>query len=141
MNYYVMAFKKFTQFEGRSSRSEYWYFALFNFIVSIAISAIAEVMGTMALGGLSILYSLAIIIPSVAVSVRRLHDTNRSGWWILISLVPIIGFFVFLYFAVQPSDEGDNQYGPNPFSVMEEDGQAPVSEPVVAQAEQKPTQQ
>jgi len=87
-------------------------------IISIVLSIIDAILGTPGAEGgaglLSGIYSLAVLIPSIAVAIRRLHDTGRSGWWILISLVPLIGTIVLLVFTVQDSQPGDNEYGPNP---------------------------
>jgi uncharacterized membrane protein YhaH (DUF805 family) len=112
MNWYLEVMKKYTVFTGRARRQEYWMFVLINLLISIVIGAIEGIAGSRGvLGGI---YSLAVLIPSLAVSVRRLHDINRSGWWLLISFVPLVGIIVLLVFAVQDSQEGENQYGPNP---------------------------
>ena len=97
--------KKYATFSGRASKSEYWYFYLFNLIVGMASAFINEV----AYG----LTSLILLLPSIAVCVRRLHDTNRSAWWTLIALVPIIGL-ILIYWLAKKGTEGDNNYGPNP---------------------------
>lgn len=110
--YYTLAFKKFAQFTGRSRRKEFWWFVLFNFIVLIIAAGIDQVI----LGGRPILYglyALASLVPNLALTVRRLHDTSRSGWWILISLVPLIGL-VLIYFLASDSSPGENKWGPNP---------------------------
>ena len=118
MSWYLDVLKKYAVFGGRSRRKEYWYFVLFTVLISIVLSIIDAVLGTPGAEGgaglLSGIYSLAVLIPSLAVSIRRLHDTGRSGWWILISLVPLIGTIVLLVFTVQDSQPGDNEYGPNP---------------------------
>ena len=118
MSWYLQALKKYAVFSGRSRRMEYWYFVLFNIIVSIVLGTIDALLGTlgsgMGVGLLSGIYGLAILIPSLAVTVRRLHDTDRSGWWILIALVPLIGTIVILVFALLEGTPGSNQYGPNP---------------------------
>ena len=115
MEWYLAVLKKYIVFTGRATRTEYWMFALFNVIISIVLSIIGYVVvGGNGQSALSSLYSLAVLLPSLGVSVRRLHDTNRSGWWLLISLVPIIGIIVLIVFLVQDSDPGDNRYGPNP---------------------------
>ena len=115
MEWYLAVLKKYLVFTGRATRTEYWMFALFNVIISIVLSIIGYVVvGGNGQSALSSLYSLAVLLPSLGVSVRRLHDTNRSGWWLLISLVPIIGIIVLIVFLVQDSDPGDNRYGPNP---------------------------
>lgn len=139
-----MAFKKFTQFEGRSTRSEYWYFALVNFVVSIILSTLGTKIESGTIGAIpSMVYSLAVIIPSIALSVRRLHDTNRSGWWFFINFIPFIGLLIFLYFAVLPSDEGDNEYGPNPLLSVDTEVVSTEEPAVVTEVvpEQIPAQQ
>ena len=123
MNWYLDVLKKYFVFQGRARRKEYWMFTLFNMLAYIALMIIEGILGMGGEGGLgllSALYSLAILLPSLGVSVRRLHDTDRSGWWLLISLIPIIGAIVLLVFMVLDSQAGTNQYGPNP---KEEDGQ------------------
>ena len=118
MSWYLEALKKYAVFSGRSRRMEYWYFVLFNIIVSIVLGVIDGLLGTSGsyagAGLLSGIYGLAVLIPSLAVTVRRLHDIDRSGWWILIGLVPLIGAIVLLVFALLEGTPGDNQYGPNP---------------------------
>ena len=118
MSWYLEALKKYAVFSGRSRRTEYWYFLLFNIIVGIVLGLIDALLGTRSssagAGLLSGIYSLAVIIPTLAVTVRRLHDIDRTGWWILIGLVPLIGGIVLLVFALLDSTPGSNQYGPNP---------------------------
>jgi uncharacterized membrane protein YhaH (DUF805 family) len=104
-------------FGGRSRRKGYWDFLLFNIIVAIVLAWIDALLGTFSSSGIGVLsgiYGLAILIPSLAVTVRRLHDIDRSGWWILINLFPLIGSIVLLVFAVSEGTPGNNQYGPNP---------------------------
>lgn len=121
MNYYIDVLKKYAVFSGRATRKEFWMFVLFNFIVSILVgiisSIIAPIIGMNTLI-LSFLYALAIIIPSIAVGVRRLHDTNHSGWWMFISFIPVIGTIILLVFFVIDSQAGENRYGPNPKGVI-----------------------
>lgn len=112
MNWYIEVLKKYAVFDGRAHRTEYWMFVLFNVIITILLGLIDGLFGI--LGVLSGIYGLAVLIPGIAVSIRRLHDTNRSGWWLLISLVPVIGTIVLLVFMVQDSQADTNQYGPNP---------------------------
>ena len=120
MNWYVEVLKKYAVFTGRARRKEYWMFTLFNCIIACAIGVVMGIFGAMSetmsgiAFGLLLLYCLAILIPSLAVAVRRLHDTGRSGWWILISFVPFIGTIVLLVFYVLDGQPGDNEYGPNP---------------------------
>lgn len=112
INWYLEVLKKYAVFYGRDRRTEYWMFVLFNFIIAFAISIVEGLLGSSGIIGL--LYVPAVFIPSLAVSVRRLHDTGRSGLWLLIAFVPLIGFIVLLVFMVQDSEYGQNQYGPNP---------------------------
>ncbi|MDX6381746.1 MAG: hypothetical protein QOI57_2770 [Rubrobacteraceae bacterium] len=118
MNCYLEVLKKYAVFSGRARRKEYWMFFLFNLIITLVLALIDSLTGTFSsqagLGLLSGLYSLAVLIPSIAVTVRRLHDTGRSGWWILLGLIPIIGGIILLIFMVLDSEPGENQYGPNP---------------------------
>ena len=106
------AFRNYVNFSGRSPRSEYWYFALFLFIVGLVTALIDfGLLGAKDIGPTNTIFTLATIIPSFAVSVRRLHDIGRSGWWLLILLVPLIGLIVLIYWACQPSDPVPNAYG------------------------------
>lgn len=92
-------------------------FVLFNVLISIGLTLIDRALGTVTENGqglLSSVYSLAVLIPGLAVGVRRLHDTNRTGLWLLIALVPCIGAIILLVYFVQDSDPGSNEYGPNP---------------------------
>ena len=106
---------KYVDFNGRARRSEYWWFFLFTVLVSIVASIIDAILGTDSggTGLISGLASLALLLPGLAVGVRRLHDTSRTGWWILIGLIPIVGWIILLVFYVQDS-HGDNKYGPSP---------------------------
>ena len=118
MNWYVEALTKYAVVSGRSRRKEYWFFVLFNIIASIILGAVDGMTGSFnpetGMGTLGTLYALAVFLPSLAVSVRRLHDTGRTGWWLLIGLVPVIGAIVLLIFMVQDSKPGENEYGANP---------------------------
>src|SRR5918993_1559988 len=117
LSWYLQALKKYAVFSSRSRRKEYWYFVLFNIIVSIVLGLIDALLGTggpyAGAGLLSGIYGLAVLIPTLAVTVRRLHDIDRTGWWILIGLVPLIGGIVLLVFALLDGTPGDNRYGPN----------------------------
>src|SRR5882672_1267864 len=112
MNYYVDVLKKYAVFEGRARRKEYWMFFLFNLIISIVIGIIEAMVGSP--GVIGALYALAVLLPSIGVTVRRLHDTGRTGWWILVVLIPLVGWIVLLVFMVFDSQPGGNEYGPNP---------------------------
>lgn len=108
MRWFIESLKKYAVFEGRSHRTEYWMFTLVVFIISILLGLIEAISGMNFIGTL---FSLAIFIPGIAVTIRRLHDIGRSGWWIFIGLIPIIGFIVLLVWAVRKSDEGVNRFG------------------------------
>ena len=113
MDYYKDVLRnKYAVFSGRATRSEFWYFALFNGLVSIAISIIGTIAGDKH-GLLGNLYSLAVLVPSIAVGVRRLHDTGKSAWWFLLCLLPIIGWIWLIVLYVTDSSVGENKYGPN----------------------------
>ena len=112
MKWYLEVLKKYAVFDGRARRKEYWMFFLFNVIIALVLGFIEGLAGGPGIFGS--LYSLAVLIPGIAVAVRRLHDTNRSGWWLLITLVPLVGTIIGLVFMAQDSQQGDNQYGSNP---------------------------
>jgi len=112
MNWYLKVIRQYADFNGRARRTEYWIFVLFNIIFSIAAGVLDSLFGTHGL--FSGIYALAVFIPSLAVSVRRLHDVNKSGWMILILLIPLIGIIWFLILTVTEGTPGENQYGPNP---------------------------
>jgi uncharacterized membrane protein YhaH (DUF805 family) len=118
MSWYLTALKKYAVFSGRARRKEYWMFTLFNIIFLIVAMILDNVLGTtigdIGYGYIYLLYGLAVIIPSLAVLVRRLHDIGKSGWWIFISLIPLIGSIWLLILLVTDSKPGENQYGPNP---------------------------
>ncbi len=100
-------FSNYVNFSARSTRSEYWYVCLFSLLISIPIAVIDSAIGV---NVLSILWTLATLIPGIAISIRRMHDIGRSGWWLLINLIPIVGAIIFLVFTCKASD-GSNQYG------------------------------
>jgi uncharacterized membrane protein YhaH (DUF805 family) len=102
---------KYVVFSGRASRSEFWWFTLFNFLVNVVASLVDLLMGTELL---SIVTTLALLLPALGVAVRRLHDTDRSGWWILITLIPLIGIIVLIVWYATEGMRGDNRFGPIP---------------------------
>jgi uncharacterized membrane protein YhaH (DUF805 family) len=118
MNWYkTVVMERYALFSGRAMRTEFWMFVLFNVIISFVLGIIDAILGLSSGDGVGLLgglYSLAVLLPSIGVSIRRLHDTNRSGWWLLLSFIPIVGWIALLIFYVQDSDPGDNQYGSNP---------------------------
>jgi uncharacterized membrane protein YhaH (DUF805 family) len=115
--------RNYATFRGRARRSEYWFVSLFLFLTNLAAAVIDfvllgnDVERFLANGGggiVGLVWILATVVPALAVQVRRLHDTNKSGWWVLIGLVPLAGSIVLLVFSVQDSISGDNNYGPSP---------------------------
>lgn len=118
MNWYLSVWKQYATFSGRARRREFWMFSLFNIAASLLLIVADIALGTFSrsagTGLFNGLYSLAVLIPSLAVTVRRLHDTGRSGWWLLIGFIPFIGGIIVLVFLVGDSESGDNAYGPNP---------------------------
>lgn len=118
MEWYLTVLKKYADFSGRARRREYWMFVLVNLIVSFVLGFV----GGLVRGGtaLSIIYSLAVLVPSIAVSVRRMHDIGKSGWWLLIGLIPLIGAIILIVWACTDGEPGDNEYGPNPKSAVVE---------------------
>ena len=112
MEWYLKVVRdNYANFNGRASRQEYWMFFLFNMIFAIVIMGIDIILG---LGFLNVIYSLVVMIPGMAVNIRRLHDIGKSGWMVLIVLIPCIGAFWLLYLMVQDSSPLDNEYGPSP---------------------------
>lgn len=101
-------FKQYAQFSGRAPRSEYWYFILFSMLVFLACALVDNT------GTLSGLAGLAFIVPQFAAASRRLHDTDHSGWWQLLSLVPVVGPIVLIVWLATKSDVGTNRYGSSP---------------------------
>src|SRR4051812_1615154 len=114
MNYYFDVLKKYVVFEGRARRKEFWMFTLISFIISIILAIIDGIIHIRVLGSL---YAILVLLPSIAVGVRRMHDIDKSGWWLLLLLIPIIGWIILLVLACLDSYPGDNKYGPNPKGV------------------------
>lgn len=128
MEWMLMPLKRYAEFSGRSRRKEYWMFALLNLLLSVFIGLVAlilytldwseeammTVMGPLMVAG--VIYSLIAFVPGIAVTIRRLHDTDRSGWNILWGLVPVIGTFMLIYFYVSEGTPGPNRFGADPKS-------------------------
>jgi uncharacterized membrane protein YhaH (DUF805 family) len=117
MNWYLAALKKYAVFSGRSRRKEYWMFCLFSFIFAVVAMVLDSVLGTTVGLGYGLIYgvyALGVLIPTLAVSVRRLHDVGKSGWFILIGFIPIIGAIWLLILVCSDSETGETKYGPNP---------------------------
>jgi len=105
-------FDHYTKFSGRAARPAYWWWFLFAILVGIGANIIDAIIGTF--GVISGLVGLALLLPGLSVSIRRLHDINRSGWWILIFIIPIVGFILWLVWFLREGDPGENKYGPPP---------------------------
>jgi uncharacterized membrane protein YhaH (DUF805 family) len=127
VNYWLTAFKKYADFNGRARRSEYWYFTLMNMIIifgmyAVIIAAAVGRSGVLAgiFGVLVIIFALGIVIPALAAAVRRLHDIGKSGWFYCVSFIPLAGPIWLLVLLATDSTPGENEYGPNP-KTWEED--------------------
>jgi len=118
MEWYIKVLKQYTDFTGRARRKEYWFFTLFNVLISLALGIMDNALGTYSAefhtGLLEGIYSLAVFVPGLSVTVRRLHDTNRSGWWLLIALIPLLGWALLLVFMILDGTPGENRFGPDP---------------------------
>lgn len=118
MNCYLDVLTRYAEFSGRARRKEFWLFAAVNFLVTLVFGFIDLALGLVSeeagIGLLSGLYSLVVLIPYLAVTVRRLHDSGRTGWWLLIGLIPLLGPIVLLVFMLLDSDPAENRYGPCP---------------------------
>jgi len=106
MDYFIGALKKYADFNGRARRKEYWMYILVYMIINV-------VLAVLGLDLISALFGLGLLVPSISIAARRLHDTGRSGWWQLIALIPVIGFIVLIYFLAQDGHD-TNDYGVNP---------------------------
>ncbi len=116
-DWYKSVLSKYAEFGGRARRSEFWYFTLVNIIILIVLEVLASAIhGSVGVVFLALasIYALAVFVPTLAVTVRRLHDTGRSGWWYFIALVPAVGVIILLVFECADSVPGTNQWGPNP---------------------------
>ncbi|MZI94136.1 DUF805 domain-containing protein [Vibrio sp. CAIM 722] len=117
MNWYISVFKNAFNFSGRSRRKEYWMYMLFNVIVICVLYGGALASNSTALSIIFAIYSLITFIPSLSVTVRRFHDLDKSGWFILLNFIPVVGGFIGLFFMCQDSSPSDNRFGPNPKTV------------------------
>mgnify|MGYP001378939250 CR=1 FL=1 len=121
-----LGFQRYFDFRGRSTRAEYWWWALFTILITVILYAADVLIGTwsvdMDAGLFSTIFELVILIPSIAVGVRRLHDINRTGWWTLLWLVPVVGWIVVIIWAIKPGDEGENSHGLPPGAQVHPEG-------------------
>ncbi|MET7284573.1 DUF805 domain-containing protein [Streptomyces sp. NPDC005573] len=111
MHWYVDVLKKYAVFDGRARRQEFWMFTLFSLIISIVLAIVDNAMNSVVLG---LVYSLAVLLPSLGVTVRRLHDTGKSGWFVLLCLIPLVGGIILIVFLATEGKPEQNQYGANP---------------------------
>jgi uncharacterized membrane protein YhaH (DUF805 family) len=129
MQWYLKVLKQYADFNGRARRTEFWMFVLFNILAVIVLSIVDVLIGTASLtttgtgfamsgGLLTSLYQLAVLVPSLAVGARRLHDTGRSGWWQLLALIPIVGIIILIVWWATEGHAGANEYGMNPKQEM-----------------------
>jgi uncharacterized membrane protein YhaH (DUF805 family) len=114
MQWYMKVLRQYADFEGRARRTEYWMYILFTMIIVIVLTLLDLALFGQPTGVLGLIYSLATLLPSLGVVVRRLHDTGRSGWWFLISLVPLVGGIVLIVFLATEGTRGTNAYGADP---------------------------
>jgi uncharacterized membrane protein YhaH (DUF805 family) len=131
MNWYLKVVRdNYANFQGRATRKEYWMFLLFNILFAVAAMIVDNMLGSvftigsgydevsLGYGWVYLIYGLVLLMPSWAVTVRRLHDTDRTGWWILFMIIPLIGVIVFTIFLCTDSTQGNNKYGPQPVKVF-----------------------
>ena len=113
--YFISILKNhYCDFKGRARRKEFWMFTLWCFLIALATAIIDIILGFQGGGPFTLLFALALILPSLGLTVRRLHDINYSGWWYFISFIPLIGGLILLFFTIKEGDKGPNQYGPDP---------------------------
>jgi uncharacterized membrane protein YhaH (DUF805 family) len=118
LHWYTDVIKQYAVFDGRASRPEYWWFFLINTVISVLLDVVIPGSTGQVLGAI---YALAVLLPSIGVGIRRLHDTNRTGWWLLVSLVPLVGWIWIIVLLALAGDEGPNRYGPPPGTLREPD--------------------
>jgi uncharacterized membrane protein YhaH (DUF805 family) len=116
IEYYIKGLQNYVNFSGRASRPEFWWYTLGAFIIGVIASIIDQVMGFQgpedSIGTIGLIVALAHLLPGFAIGIRRFHDQGKSGWMILICLIPFLGFLIYLFMMAQPGDDFDNEYGP-----------------------------
>jgi uncharacterized membrane protein YhaH (DUF805 family) len=118
--YFKQPLRQYAGFDGRTARKDFWMFVLISFLVSVAIGIVETLIVFVDGFGLTGLYSLAILIPSLAITVRRLHDTGKSAWWILIGMIPLVGHIIIIIFCASRGDDKENAFGSVPTTVESE---------------------
>lgn len=117
VNYWkLVVLERYAKFDGRAGRAEFWYYALAVFLVNIVLNILSQATGLFLI--VSLIWSLAMLIPSIAVGIRRLHDTGKTGWLMLIWLIPIVGWIILIVFWATEGDAADNEYGPKPADLV-----------------------
>jgi len=111
-NWKLVVLQRFAKFDGRAGRAEFWWFVLANFLVYIVLAILLQISGIFLI--VELLFALAMIVPSIAVAIRRLHDTDKSGWMLLIGLIPLVGAILLIVFYATEGTSGPNQYGAGP---------------------------
>jgi uncharacterized membrane protein YhaH (DUF805 family) len=111
VQWYLAVLRQYAVFDGRAGRPEYWWFFLVNTIISIVLDVVIPGAAGQVIG---FVYALAVLLPSIGVGIRRLHDTNRTGWWILVAIIPIVGWIWLIVLLALAGDTGPNRYGPPP---------------------------
>ena len=116
-DYYIRALKNYAGFTGRATRPEFWWFMLFSFLISLGFSILDSILGLgdpdTGFSPLNSLYGLAVLVPTLAVGARRLHDTGKSGWWQLLWLIPFFGWIALIVLFILEGTSGSNEYGPD----------------------------
>jgi uncharacterized membrane protein YhaH (DUF805 family) len=108
----LVVLERYAKFDGRANRAEFWWFVLANLIVMVALSILANVSGLFNI--IYVIYALGVLIPSIAVAIRRLHDTDKSGWFLLLGLIPFVGFIILIVFYATAGTAGPNKFGAGP---------------------------
>ncbi|NIJ44203.1 uncharacterized membrane protein YhaH (DUF805 family) [Wenyingzhuangia heitensis] len=120
MDWYLKVLKQYADFNGRARRKEYWMFFLFNILISWGLQGIALTTGNSIIGYIATMYGLAVLLPGIGVSIRRLHDVNKSGWFMFIALIPLVGMIWLIVVLAKEGDKGPNQYGVDPKNPTDE---------------------
>jgi uncharacterized membrane protein YhaH (DUF805 family) len=126
-DYYKKVLNQYADISGRASRSEYWYFVLFNMIFAVGLASLSMISEYMMV--FYVIYLLAVLVPGFCVAVRRLHDIGKSGTYLLVALIPFVGGIILLIWYLSESQPGENKWGPNPWEMGE--GETNISEHLV----------
>jgi uncharacterized membrane protein YhaH (DUF805 family) len=132
VQWYVKVLRQYSDFRGRARRAEYWMFTLVSVLISLALAFVDTALGldVANIGLLGLFYGLAVLLPSLAVGTRRLHDIGRSGWWQLIQIIPVIGLIVIIVLLATDGQRGANIYGPDPTAAPADEHTAEIGQPI-----------